>query len=288
MTENIRYLNRINQLSEDDMRDYIVLHQLLEKEMSKSPKEMNLGLIDECSAQIDELVGEGPKRSSAAVQAQIQKILGIPSDGATKTRKPRPIATVDTKNRHRIRNFFVILAASLVLLYSSMAIAAKVQGYDNAWEFVTQKFIEIFNLDSGEALEEGNITLIAEDQVLYYSSVEELLCVEGENILYPTYIPTSNSLVSVYKYTQADRIKLALDFQNDNLFIYIKNYYTYDLSVTTGQEEYSNGLAIFYIVRLDNGYFQANCQYKGYEYTIMHNNHDELLKILQSMKGKTS
>ena len=47
MTENIRYLNRIHQFSENDMRDFIVLHRLLEVEMSKSPEEMDLKLIDE-------------------------------------------------------------------------------------------------------------------------------------------------------------------------------------------------------------------------------------------------
>ena len=37
MTENIRYLNRINQLSENDMRDFIVLHRMLEVETDSTP-----------------------------------------------------------------------------------------------------------------------------------------------------------------------------------------------------------------------------------------------------------
>ena len=148
MTENIRYLNRINQLSEDDMRDYITLHRLLEVEMRKSPKDMDLDLIDECSAQIDELVGEGPKHSSAAMQVKIKEILSTPTSKASHiSKKSRPVVVADKKNRHRARNFFIILAAALVLLYSSLAIAAKVQGYDNAWDFITKKFFEIFYKD---------------------------------------------------------------------------------------------------------------------------------------------
>lgn len=288
MTENIRYLNRINQLSENDMRDFIVLHQILEVEMSKHPKQMDLDLIDECSAQIDELVGEGPKHSSAAIQAKIKEILGAPTSKASDNKQRRPIAAVDTKNRHRVRNFFIILAASLILLYSSLTVAAKVQGYDNAWKFITQKFIEIFNLESGESLEEGSITLVMEDQVVVYDSIGALLDAEGMELLYPAYIPESNSLVSVYKYIQSNHIRWGFDFQNDNLSIVIKNYYSYDFSVTEGQEELQTDLCLFRIVQLDNGNFQAACQYDGYEYTITHSDHAELLKILNSMKGQIS
>lgn len=286
MTENIRYLNRINELNEDDMRDYITLHRLLEKEMSKPPKEMDLDLIDECFAQIDELVGEGPKHSPMAVQAKITEILDTPTSKTSHIRKKsRPVTAADTKNRHRVRNFFIILAASLVLLYSSLAVAAKVQGYDNTWKFITQKFIEIFNLDSGESLEKGSITLVMEDQVVYYDSVEKLLNAEGMNILYPTYIPESVELISVYKYVQGDNVKLVFDFQNDNPSIIIKNHYTYDFSITQGQEECQTAFCLFRIVQLDNGRFQAACQCDGYEYTITHTNYTELLR---SMKGQTS
>ena len=176
MTENIRYLNRINQLSESDMRDFIILHRLLEVEMSKSPEEMDLKLIDECSAQIDELAGEGPKHSSAVIQAKIQQILGEPISGASRNRaKVKAIPAADTKNRHCIRKFFIILAASLLLLYSSLTVAAKMQGYGNAWSFIANKIVEIFNLNTGEEVSSENITLVMDDDHTDYANIEDLL-----------------------------------------------------------------------------------------------------------------
>ena len=290
MTENIRYLNRINRLSENDMRDFIVLHRMLEVEMSKSPDEMDLKLIDECSVQIDELAGEGPKHSSAVIQAKIKQILGEPTSSASRNRaKAKAITAVDTKNRHCVRKFFVILAASLLLLYSTLTVAAKMQGYDNAWEFITQKFIEIFNLDSGESLEEDSFTFIMEDERIVYDSVEIFLKEENLDVLYPDYLPKSTSLKSVQKYNATeDKFKIAFAFNDNSFSLIIKNYYTYDYSVTEGQEEIQTSVCLFKLVQLENGQFQATCQHEGYEYTITHVNHSELLNVINSMKGHIS
>lgn len=287
MTENIRYLNRINQLSESDMRDFIVLHRLLEVEMSKSPEEMDLKLIDECSAQIDELAGEGPKHSSAVIQAKIQQILGEPISGASRNRaKVKAIPAADTKNRHCIRKFFIILAASLLLLYSSLTIAAKVQGYSNAWEFVAQKFIEIFNLDSGESLETGSFDFIMEDERVEYESVEALLREENLDILYPDYLPQNTSLMSVRKYnTTEDKFKITFTFNDDSFSIMILNHYTYDNKAIENFQRIDINKYRFYIKPLPNGTYQATSQLNGFEYTLNHDNYDELVKIIKSMKG---
>ena len=290
MTENIRYLNRIHQLSESDMRDFIVLHRMLEVEMSKSPEEMDLKLIDECSAQIDELAGEGPKHSSAMIQAKIKQILGEPTSRVSRNRaKVKAITTVDMKNRHRVRKFFVILAASLLLLYSSLTVAAKMQGYSNAWEFIAQKFNEIFNLDSSKSLEEGSFNFIMEDERVEYDSVETLLREENLDILYPDYLPKNTSLKSVQKYnTTEDKFKITFTFNDASFSLMVKNYHTYDHSATEGQEEIQTNSCLFKLVQLENGCFQATCQHEGYEYTITHANHTELLNIVNSMKGHIS
>ena len=290
MTENIRYLNRINQLSEDDMRDYITLHRLLEVEMRKSPKDMDLDLIDECSAQIDELVGEGPKHSPAAMQAKIKEILGTPTSKASHiSKKSRPVVVADKKNRHRARNFFIVLAAALVLLYSSLAIAAKVQGYDNTWEFITQKFIEIFNLDSGESLEEGNVTLVMDSGRTTYSSVDELLEAENLDILYPSYMPEGLALKTVRKYLHENgKYELVFAYNNGACSLIVRNYYTYSISAVTNFEHHDFGTYHFYVKQMQDGSFQAICQFEGYEYAINYFDREELLQIIKSMKGCTS
>ena len=290
MTENICYLNRINQLSENDMRDFIVLHRMLEVEMSKSPEEMDLKLIDECSAQIDELAGEGPKHSSAVIQAKIQQILGEPTSRVSRNRaKVKAIPAVDTKNRHCIQKFFIILAASLLLLYSSLTVAAKMQGYSNAWEFVAQKFIEIFNLDGSKSLEEGNITLIVESKRISYNSIDALLRAEELNILYPSELPQNVSLTTVRKYIQPDgTCKFAFLFSDKNLSMTIKNQYTFDVSLLGDFEKIDMETHQIYIKNLQNGTFQALCQFEGYEYSITYNDYKEIVAIIESMKGLTS
>lgn len=286
MTENIRYLNRINQLSESDMRDFIVLHRLLEVEMSKSPEEMDLKLIDECSAQIDELAGEGPKHSSAVIQAKIKQILGEPTSRVSRNRaKVKAIPAVDTKNRHCIQKFFIILAASLLLLYSSLTVAAKIQGYGNAWEFVAQKFIEVFNLDSGESLETGSFDFIMEDKCVVYNSVEALLREENLDILYPNFTTDTPPLKSVRKYTQNNNSKFVFIFNNTSLSFVVCNYYTYDNQAVENLQTIDTNKYQFYIKLLPDGTYQATSQLNGFEYTLNHDNYDELVKIIKSMKG---
>lgn len=288
MTENIRYLNRINQLSEDDMRDYITLHRLLEVEMRKSPKDMDLDLIDECSAQIDELVGEGPKHSPAAMQAKIKEILGTPTSKASHiSKKSRPVVVADKKNRHRARNFFIILAAALVLLYSSLAIAAKVQGYNNTWEFITQKFIEIFNLEAGESLEEGNITLVMDTERRVYSSIDEMLEKEDLNILYPSMLPDDVKITSVNKrYRNETEFSLIFFFSEETLSVVVKNYYTLKIEFSAEFEKIQLEKFDFYITQLDNGHYQTIFQLDGYEYFITHSSREELIKLIDNMKGQ--
>lgn len=290
MTENIRYLSRINQLSEDDMRDYILLHRILETEMQKSPKDMDLDLIDECFAQIDELVGEGPKQSQSALQAKIKEITATPTGKVTRTiHKARRRNAVDTKNRHRARNFWIAFAACLVLLFSSVSVAAHLQGYNNAWDFITHKFIEIFNLDAGESLDTGNITLIMEDERVSYASVDDMLRTENLNILYPSYIPEGTSLQSVRKYINDDgTYKYVFMFSNEAFSIMIKNHYTYSTSNVQEWEEHDMGDFQFYVKDLKNNAYQAVCQLNGFEYVINHNDYAELIQIIESMKGQAS
>lgn len=289
MTENIRYLNRINQLSEDDMRDYVTLHRLLELEMSKPPKDMDLDLIDECFAQIDELAGEGPKHSSAVIQTKIKAILGTPVSKASRTsKKSRPIAATDTKNRHRVRNFFIILAASLVLLYSSLTIAAKVQGYDNAWDLISQKFIEIFNLDSGEALEEGNITLVMDGNHIQYSSISQLLIAENLDIMYPSELPSNITITAVQKIVRDDSsVSYLFMFSNNNLSMVVNDHYSFDISTVSNYEEQNYGDYMFYVKTLKNGNCQAICHHNGYEYLITGDDYTHLLQIISNMKGSS-
>ena len=204
-------------------------------------------------------------------------------------KKSRPIASADTKNRHRVRNFFIILAASLVLLYSSLAVAAKVQGYNNTWEFITQKFIEIFNLDSGESLKEGNITLVMDNDYIEYDSVFELLDAENLEILYPSSLPQETQLVTVQKKIRDNGITSYLFIFNDkNISIIVNNKYNIDLSTKVDLEIYKTTNGDFYIKHLENGCYQAMFQLCGYEYLITCDDYHTLIQIITNMKGHSS
>ena len=71
------FIKIINDFSSTEMKDFIVLHSMLEQEMKKPWDQMDDGFIQECMRQIDELMNgavcDVEKRISEFLNSQIQK-----------------------------------------------------------------------------------------------------------------------------------------------------------------------------------------------------------------------
>lgn len=273
--------------SKEDVREYLIVHRILSKETARSPKKMNIALVEECYAYLQDVSGTGPVLDAAALDAKYLEIVST----AKRQVAPQPeIAPLLRGRRGRqVRRFLIALAAALVLLFGTLTVVAKVQGYSHALNFVTEKFIEIFRRNTGEPLEGEGITLTLNTERITYSSVQELLENEAPEVLYPTALPEGLKVVSASKHCYDDtRFVLTFNYEVPTFSFMVKNTYAFDLSVIKDPEIYDFGPCRFFVMGLHDGTYQAVCQYDGYEYLIIHNNHDELIQILESMKGGVS
>lgn len=280
MTESNNYMQRINLTSKEDIREYIIVKRLIEREMRKPPQEMDVDLVDECFAYMQDLTGEGAGLDAAALDAKYREVL----TAATSKRRQR--APARRFSKRPIRKFFIILAATLLLLLGTLTIVAKQLGYRNAWDFVTQKVNEIFDLNLGGTIEEDGITLIVDEQRVVYHSIDELLKAENLDILYPHSLPEGVAYTSVHKQRHNDtEYALIFRFNDENTSMVVKNYYSLDVQIAHKFEKYDTESFRFYITQLEVGHYQAIAQINGYEYSISHNNYDDLIYIIQNMKG---
>ncbi|MBQ8340587.1 MAG: hypothetical protein IJY16_09095 [Clostridia bacterium] len=280
MTESNNYMQRINLTSKEDIREYIIVKRLIEREMRKPPQEMDVDLVDECFAYMQDLTGEGAGLDAAALDAKYREVL----TAATSKRQQR--APARRFSKRNIRKFFIILAATLLLLLGTLTIVAKQLGYRNAWDFVTQKVNEIFDLNLGDTIEEDGITLIVDEQHTIYGSIDELLKAEQLNILYPHSLPKGVNVRSVYKTAHVnEQFSMFLRFNSLDMSIVIKNYYTADFSSNKDLAPFETEIAIFYIKKLETGEFQGMCQHNGFEYLITCKDYNTLTHIMENMKG---
>jgi hypothetical protein len=155
------------------------LCQIIDNETDKPEDETDFALIGECSAYLREL----SDKAAEATKEQKQRILQQIKAHHNQTAKH--VAKVLRPNWRKIGRIVAIAAAVAALLISTLTVLAKVNGYSSAWEYVKENIQKIIGLDSGDRVNEEGITLIKNDGVIAYKSIEELLESEGLDILYP-------------------------------------------------------------------------------------------------------
>lgn len=104
--------------------------------------------------------------------------------------------------------------------------------------------------------------------------------------MYPTWLPDGIKIRKVWQtYQNSTDFDLNIVFSDNELSIIIRNYALSNPSQFPNVEvKRINGLD-YYIVRQDNGKYFATCQATQYEYTLLYPNYDELIEILEGMKG---
>lgn len=287
MSKNNRQRPSIPLNSKEDVREYLTVHRILLRETARSPQKMNLALVEECYAYLQDISGTGPVLDAAALDA---KYLEITSTAKKRSASQPEIAPSKRKGRSRqVRRFFIALAAALVLLFGTLTVVARVRGYSHALDLVTERFIEIFRQNADKPLEGDGITLSQNAERITYSSVEELLEHEAPEALYPTALLEDFRVLSASKHCYDDaRFVLTFYYDIPALSFAVQNFYEFDLSVIENAEIYDLGNCRFLVIDLHDGTYEAVCQYNGYEYLMIHNDHDELIQILESMKGGAS
>ena len=239
-------------------------------ETSKDYKKMDSDLVKECVDFLMELEGK-ERLTKAEIE---QRVNAIPFKGK--------VTAIGSYAKRKLRaKRLAVIAAILAVLLALFGIIAVSSGRDSS-ELLRRlgySFIEMFG---GEIAEYSNITLIKPNETKKYNSIEELLTDEKIEILYPTWLPENEKIVTV----------MYLDVEQSEVYVFKSNYDKYGVSVTINGM-INDDIKADCFIREINGYTaycfneeeysQAIFEYRNNLYNIKSDTEDNLFKTIESL-----
>lgn len=244
------------------------LYQLIDHELDKPEEETDNALIAECSRYLDELQAGDLEMSDTEILARLEQV--------------KKCGAIKKKTRHRFVKVFIPIAATFIMLFLTLSVAASINGTTLS-QFISDNLQKISRMAKGESLEEGKITVIKTSGKTTYKSVAELLDKENLDFLFPQPIPDGHEIRYI-QIEQVDQDKKITSFILNNLQIRISNFYGISPEEAGGYiEKISHKEMDFYIFTVDSGY-SAICQYHGNEYIINSPDLETIKQIISNLK----
>ena len=264
----------------DQIRQW--LFSIIDAEIDKDESEIDYDLIEQCTICEASLAGDPMALTDEEYQRDLARILKKRSVSNKKfiSEKAEQKAKLSVSLR-----IIAIAAALAIAAFSALTVFAKIKGYKNAWDLVYQNFAAISTMEFGDKVEENKITVVKNSGAIYYSSLEEFRDNENLDILIPTHIPESIELKRIILFEEEnEKHTWYFEFSNDRFEFTIKNYCSI-IDIKNGSPS-KTAFTDFYTYSSNDGKYQAVAQLNGYEYIIRYTEHEQLLKILDNMKGK--
>ena len=259
------------------------LCQMIDNETDKPEDEMDLALIGECSAYLRELSDKAAEATKEQKQRILQQIKAHHNQTAT-----TKSAKVLRSRWKTVRKVVAIAIAAVLLLVSTLTVIAKVKGYSNAWEYVKENIQRIVGLDAGDRMNEGEITLIKNDGVVTYKSVEELVQKEKMDIMYPSRLPDGIQITQISQHFMLENhIMYSIHFNTLGQSIAISSKRNFSQEYLEQHKKITFSFFTAYVVKEENEMYQVVVFDGKYEYLICCNNYEILMDILNSMKGSS-
>ena len=255
------------------------LCQIIKNETEKPEDEQDVDLISECSDYLYELSEDDLRYSEEELQQGLEKIKQL-SQASGATVLPMK------KRRKSLIRVALGFAATFVVLLFGITVAAKTQGYTNAWDFVSQNVDKILNMRPGDTIEEGNITLIKGEECIIYASIEELIKEENYKILYPSKLPDNAHIQKIMQQNMSDNSTL-LSFQTNDPYLSFSISSKPSVSEKDLQyyEKHQTSYTTFYVDTKSDSVYQAIGYFENHEYCIMYGDYNILIMILDNLKG---
>lgn len=255
------------------------LCQIIKNETDKPEDQRDFDLIAECTEYLQEL----SEPDAEPTQEQMDRILLEIKANHPESEIAKPVA----KRPRKLMRIMAVAAVLVVMLFSALTVAAKIQGYSTAWEFVLENIERIAKMQSGDSLNENGITLIKGDKSVSYSSIEELISSEGYDILYPSDLPNDVQFTKIVQQrVNEEYIMYSYIFSDSNLSISVATVESLNSEDLQSHEIFETGTGtMFYIKSFSNGTYQAIGYDGKYEYRILYNDYEFLKNITFNMKG---
>lgn len=262
--------------SKEELIDYLV--KTIQKEVSKGD-DADCDLVRECSDWLEELTEDEVTFTPEELEHKLEKLkVGSESEKPVKIRKKA--------TRKTFVRVALIAAVIFAISLASLSTVAMNKGYGSTWEFISVNVKKIFDLNHGEEINGDGITVIKNTGTVRYDNMDELIKYEQLNILYPHMMPDNIQITQLrYINIEEDKHTLCLLFSDSSYSFDISNYYSTDITSIYGFEKGFVNDMEYYISKKENDQYFAVIQYNGYEYSIRSINYNNLLIIINSMKG---
>ena len=271
----------IENASKDELIEYLC--QTIHYEVEKG-EDADCDLIRECSDWLSELTADVILFTPEELEARLEAIKSGKDSRHAHTHKPylhHPIA------KRKVFARVTILVASLVLLsFLSLSALAMHAGYDSTWAYISMNVGKMFGLNAGETINEEHITVIKNNKVVKYNNMNELLTAESLKILYPHVLPNEIKVTELRYINKGDnKYTLRFALSSDLYAFVVSNYYSTDITQLSVLDLHTvNGLD-YYVTQKENVVYFALFQNSGYEYTIKAPNYEDLLIIINNIRG---
>ncbi len=240
-------------------------------ETSKDYKEMNSDLVTECVDFLMELEGK-EKLTKSEIEQRVSK---IPFKGK--------VTAVGSYAKKKIRaRKLAIIAAVLAVIIALLAIIAVGSG-DTISEFCRKLTYSVMQmLDDGPTTIDG-ITFNKSDKTTMYSSIEELAEKEKIEILYPTWLPQNEKIVSVWYTVEYGEESCILQCNNPNnsFSVELNKDLTENLKLDCKEKEIAGYVVYYTETPL---HIQASFVYENNLYLISSDTEDNLFKIIENLE----
>lgn len=172
----------------------------------------------------------------------------------------------------------------MLLSVLSLSVLAKHAGYGSAWEYTYVNLGKLLGLNLGDEFNDDGITVIKNTGSATYKNLDEFLSSESIDIIYPHTMPDDIEIIKIHVVERTDNnYMMYFTFSDDRYEFNVANYYSL---VLEDKYEYMtiNNLNC-YIQKINDNLYYAMLQYNGFEYTIQAPSYDDILIILNNMKG---
>lgn len=259
------------------------LFGIIDTELNKPEAEADQDLIKECSDYIGELMPDDELHSEQELLLKLDQVKAMAE--ASSADESRHSAKKG-KAKRIVWKAVAILAATMVVMFATLSVAAIKNGYNSAWEYLDAKISEVLDMKFYESTTENGITFIRNGKSKKYDSIEELLNKEDLIIMYPTVLPDKIHIKKILIVPRDEsRYTIAFHLSSNDISISITNYYQKDISDSPNHSNYiSSDGHNFVIIPKENGIYQAMCQYNGFEYIIQAPSTDWLILIIENIK----
>lgn len=240
-------------------------------ETSRDYKEMDSDLVTECVDFLMELEGK-QKLTKSEIE---QRVNAIPFKG-----KVTAIGSYAKKKLRAKR--LVIIAAILAVIIALLGVIAVGAG-DTISEFYRKLTYSVMQKLENNPTTIDDITFNKSDKTTMYSSIEELIESEKIEILYPTWLPKDEKIVSVW-YTIEYGVESYI-FQctnpNNSFSVDLNKDLTENLKSDCIKKEIAGYVVYYTETPL---HIQANFVYKNNFYVVKSDTEDNLFRIIENLK----